>query len=124
MLFACLFAPDFPVQAVVRAEDKLTACWHDRPVVVLDGPASMLRVVARNEAARRAGIEPGMTKRQAEICKDVILRNRSLDFEEAAHAALLECARGFSPRMESTATGTVTLDLAGTQALLGTPEKI
>src|SRR6266404_625944 len=124
MRFACLFAPDFPVQAMVRAESGLTACWHDRSVVILDGPASMLRVMACNEAARRAGIEAGMTKPQAEICKDVILRNRSHPAEDAAQAALLECARGFSPRVESTAAGTVTLDLEGTQTLLGAPGKI
>src|SRR5262249_23256440 len=52
-------------------------------------------------------------------CGHAILRRRSLAQEESAQAALLDCASAFSPRVESTSAGTMTLDLAGTEKLFG-----
>jgi protein ImuB len=91
-------------------------------MAVLDGPSNLPRVVALNDAARNAGIEVGMTKLQVETCGGVLLRKRSADHEDAAQAALLECASAFSPRVESICPGTVVLDLAGTEKLFGSPE--
>jgi protein ImuB len=119
-MFACLFAPDFPVQAVLRLEPEDTReVLKQSPIAVLDGPASLPRVVASNEPARRAGIEMDMTRLQVETCGRVWLRKRSPANENAAQAALLDCATRFSPRVESTAPGTVILDLAGTEKLFG-----
>jgi len=42
-------------------------------VAILDGPASLLRVMASNDSARKAGIEIGMTKLQAEACGRAVL---------------------------------------------------
>ena len=89
------------------------------PVAILDGPANVPRVFAVNAAARRAGVQTGMTKVQAEICAGVVLRKRSLVKEESAQAALLACAGEFSPRVESTALGTTLLDLTGSKKLFG-----
>jgi protein ImuB len=95
-----------------------------------------------------------MTKLQAESCPGVILRRRSFEQEDAAHAALLDCAYGFSPRVEDgrihsesaaadeewlssgllvrtgiprcarNKRGAVVLDIAGLDRLFGSPAKI
>jgi len=122
-MFACLYAPDFPVQAALRLEsEEKREGLKQIPVAILDGPATLLRVIALNGPARKAGIEIGMTKLQAEACGHAILRKRSPSHEESAQTALLDCASAFSPRVESTSPGTVTLDLAGTEKLFGSPQ--
>src|ERR1700751_4570921 len=62
-MFACIYIPDFPVAAMVRAEPWL----HERPVAVLEGKPPQVRVVALNEKSRQLGMEIGMTKLQAEV---------------------------------------------------------
>ena len=124
-MFACMFAPDFSVQAVLRLEPEDTReVLKQSPIAILDGPASLPRVMATNEPARLAGIEMEMTKLQVETCGRVWLRKRSPVNETAAQTALLDCATGFSPRVESTAPGTVILDLAGTEKLFGRAQAI
>jgi nucleotidyltransferase/DNA polymerase involved in DNA repair len=115
MPFACIFVPDFPVEAVVRAELKL----RDQAVAVLAGKPPLTKVFAANDKARDCGVEPGMTKLQAEACPGLALRLRSQLEEAAAHAALLDGAQSFSPRVEDTAADTVILDLAGLERLFG-----
>ena len=92
-------------------------------MAVLDGPANLLKVVGLNDPARSAGIEIGMTKLQVETCGGVLLRKRSAENEDSAQDALLACAGAFSPRVESTCSGTAILDLAGTEKLFGSYEK-
>jgi protein ImuB len=124
-MFACLVVPDFPVQAALRLEpEDLREVLKQSPIAILDGPASLLRVTASNMPARLAGIELNMTKLQAETCGRIWLRKRSPAKENAAQAALLDCATSFSPRVESTAAGTVILDLAGTEKLFGSMRAI
>ena len=124
-MFACMFAPDFSVQAALRLEPEDTReVLKQFPIAILDGPASLPRVMAMNEPARLAGIEMDMTKLQAETCGRIWLRKRSPANETAAQNALLDCATGFSPRVESTAPGTVILDLAGTEKLFGRAQAI
>jgi protein ImuB len=53
-----------------------------------------------------------------------VLRLRSPGLEAAAHAALLECAQTFSPRVEEMAADTALLDLAGLEPLFGPPQKM
>jgi len=120
MPFACIFVPDFPVQAVLRAEPGL----RSQPVAVLEGKTPLQKVFAVNEKARRIGVEPGMPRLQLEECGDLALRPRSSLAEEDAHATLLECAQTFSPRVEDDACDTLLLDLAGLEALFGPPPKI
>src|SRR6202142_1047405 len=118
--FACIFVPDFPVEALLRAEPDLRA----QALAVLEGKAPLQTVFALNEKARQAGISTGMTKLQVEACSDVGLRPRSLLQEAAAHAALLDCAQSFSPRVEDAGWDTVLLDLAGMEPLFGPLPKI
>lgn len=124
-MFACLFAPDFSVQAALRLEpeDKREVLKQSL-IAILEGPASLPRVIATNEPARLAGIEMDMTKLQVETCGRVWVRKRSPANEDAAQTALLDCAASFSPRVESTAPGTVILDLAGTEKLFGRAQDI
>ena len=57
-MFACIHIPDFPVEAMVRAEPWL----RERAVAVLEGRPPLTRVIALNEKARLLGMEIGMTK--------------------------------------------------------------
>src|SRR5256885_1413790 len=123
-MFACLFAPDFPVQAIVRLESKNARGNLKRsPIAVLDGPASLLKVFSVNNVARSAGIRLGMTKLQAEICGGVWLGKRCIENETIAQSGLIECASSFSPRVESTQPGIVIVDLKGTKKLFGPLEQ-
>ena len=118
--FACIFVSDFPVEALLRAEPEL----RSQSLAVLEGKAPLQKVLAVNENARRAGIDPGMTKLQLEACSGLVLRARSLPQETAAQAALLDCAQSFSPRVEAVGCDTIILDLAGLQPLFGPLTKI
>ena len=120
MPFASIFVPDFPIEAVLRVEPEL----RSQAVAVLEGKPPLPKVFAVNEKSRRAGIEVGITKLQAEACPELALRNRSVLQESAAHAALLDCAQSFSPRVEDTACDTVVLDISGTETLFGPPAKL
>src|SRR5712692_10257649 len=108
MPFACIFVPDFPVEALLRAEPEL----RSQAVAVLEGNSPLQKVFAVNEKARRAGVEPGMTKLQVETCADLVLRTRSPLQENATHTALLDCAQSFSPRVEDAGCDIIVLDLA------------
>ena len=118
--FACIFVPDFPVEALLRVEPEL----RSKSLAVLEGKAPLQKVFAVNENARRAGVSPGMTKLQIEACAGLMLRARSLPQESAAHAALLDCAQSFSPRVEAAGCDTIVLDLAGSRPLFGPLPKI
>jgi protein ImuB len=158
MPFAVIYIPDFPVEAIVRSEPQL----REYAVAVVEGTAPLVRVVAVNEKAAQAGIEPGMTKLEAESMVGAschlrvgsgerqpaignrksrdeknfagegaratqaagTVRQRSAEREAAAHAALLDCACGFSPRVEDTAADTVALDVAGLERIFGPPAKM
>jgi len=118
--FACIFVPDFPVQALLRVEPDL----RSQAVAVLEGKVPLEKVFAVNEQARRAGIEMGMTKLQVEACPELVLRTRSPLQENSAHAALLDCAQLFSPCIEDAGCDTIVLDLAGMESLFGSLPKI
>jgi protein ImuB len=116
MPFACLFVPNFSVEAILRAEPEL----RSQAMAVLEGKPPLLTILAGNEKARRAGVLSGMTKLQVEGCAEIALRERSELQESAAHQALLDCAQSFSPRVEDVASDTLLLDLSGLGALFGT----
>ncbi len=119
-MFACIFIPDFPAQAIIRFEPGL----RDRPVAVLSGRAPLQKVMALNEHARAAGVDVGTSKSQLEAWGNLELRPRSEALEISAHAAVLDCAQSFSPEIEDTAPGIALLNLAGLTPLLGPLQKI
>ncbi|HLK54008.1 MAG TPA: DNA polymerase Y family protein [Candidatus Angelobacter sp.] len=128
-LFGCIHLPDFPVQAALRgldalSPDKVRIYFRTVPIAVLDGPDRLLKVSACNERARKLGIWTGMTQFQAEACTGVELRKRIAAQEVLAHRALLDCGYDFASRVESTSPGTVILDLAGAERLMGSPRQI
>jgi protein ImuB len=118
--YACIFVPDFPVEALLRLEPDL----RSQALAVLEGKPPLQKVFAMNERARAAGVAVGMTKVQLEACSDVVLRVRSPLQEDTANAALLDCAQSFSPRVEDTAPDTVLIDLAGMESIFGPLPKI
>jgi protein ImuB len=118
MPFACIYVPNFPVAAALRAEPELQA----RSIAIFEGKPPLGKIIAVDEKA--AGIVPGMTKAQAELCSELVLRPRSALQESAAHAALLDCAQSFSPCVEDAACDTALLDLAGMESLFGSQPEI
>jgi protein ImuB len=124
-MFACIYLPDFAVQAAIRAEPANTSVTFDQtPIAVLDGPATMQRVFGVNPAARRVGVEIGMTKLQLDVCEKIIVRKRSISLEQSAQFALLDCAHTFSPRGEAVEYGTAVADITGTEKLFGPSKKL
>src|SRR5215831_14501678 len=120
MAYACIFVPDFFVEAIVRAEPEL----RSQAVAVAEGKSPLEKIIAVNESARHASVAPGMTKLQAELCDKITLRDRSELQETAAHHALLDCAQSFSPRTEDVAPDTLLLDISGLEKLFGPVPKI
>jgi protein ImuB len=115
MPFACIYVPNFPVAAVLRAEPEL----QSQALAVLAGKPPLEKIWAVNQKAESVSLAPGMTKAQAELCTGLALRMRSPLQESAAHAALLDCAQSFSPRVEDASCDTALLDLSGMESLLG-----
>jgi protein ImuB len=120
MAFASIYIPDFSIQAVVRGEPAL----RQRAVVLIEGSPPLERVVARNEAAARIGLDLGMTKSQAAQFPSLEIRQRSRSREQSTHAALLDLGWSVSPRVEDTAADSIVVDLAGLACLLGSEEEI
>src|SRR6266852_3321682 len=119
MLFASVFIPDFPLQALFAAKPEL----RREAIALIDGKPPLLKVMAANEKARKAGVEIGLMKAQAEMAgANVILRSPEL--EQSAHASLLACAQNFSPRVQDKAADLIVVDIEGLRSLFGSPEQI
>jgi protein ImuB len=119
-MFACIFIPDFPAQAIIRLDPELRIC----PLAVLTGRAPLEKVIALNEYARELGVDIGVSKSQLEAWENLVFRSRSEAQESSAQAALLDCAQSFSPEVEDTAPGIALLNLAGLTSVLGPIQKI
>src|SRR5258707_12175944 len=119
-MFACLYVPDFAVQAALLPElAEARAALSKAPLVILDGPANLPRVFAANTSAQRGGIQIGMTKLQVETCGGIAMKQRSIAAEEFAQKTLVELGGSFSPRVEAACPGAAILDLSGTEKLFG-----
>ncbi|MFO1459845.1 MAG: DNA polymerase Y family protein [Verrucomicrobiota bacterium] len=109
-LFAVVHLPDFALQAVLRHEPEAVA----RPVALVDPAQTTPRVFQCTPAARDGGVELGHTAVQAMArCRSVVIRHRSTKQEAAAVEAMLQVAFGFTPHLELTGPGMMTLDLRG-----------
>jgi protein ImuB len=114
-MFAVLHLPQFVLQAALRHQPEL---WQ-RPIALVDPALATPRVCDLTACACQHGVEVGLTPTQALArCRDVSIRHRSPAQEAAATDAVLQCAYGFSPNIENTAPGTVTLDLHGLSELM------
>jgi protein ImuB len=120
-LYACLYAKEFPAQAVLRLRPAL----REQPVVIVEGEPPLQTVGSFNGKARHLGIVRGMTRVELDTFSSLIVLPRSHAEEVSTHAVLLECAGAFSPRVEDRSEGSAFLcliDIAGTEKLLGPPE--
>ena len=122
-LYACLYAKEFPAQAVVRLRPEL----KEQPVVVIEGEPPLETVCSFNAKARYLGIGRGMTKVELDTFASLVVLPRSRPEEVSAHAVLLECADAFSPRVEDCSdsfTFLCVIDIVGTEKLFGLPEAL
>ena len=122
-LYACLYAKEFPAQALLRLRPKLC----ERACVVMGGEPPLEQVVSLNRKAKALGVVRGMTRVEVDTFPGIVVLRRSLDEEACARAAVLECAGAFSPRIEDCdAAGALlcVLDIAGTERLFGPPAQL
>ena len=121
--YVCLDVKEFPLQALLRLRPELKG----KPVVVLDGEPPFQQVCSLNSAARTLGIALGMTRLELEMFPTSVVLERSRTEEAAVRAVLLECAGGFSPRVEDQSRDgyfTCLLDIAGMETLYGSPDAL
>ncbi len=119
-LYACLYAREFPAQALLRLRPEL----REKAFVVIEGEPPLQTVCSFNSKARSMGIARGMTKVELDVFPSIVVLSRSLKEEFATKAALLECAGTFSPRIEDRSdhhSFVCVIDIAGTEKLLGPP---
>lgn len=132
-LYACLFVREFPAQALLRLRSEL----RDEPCAVVDGKPPLEAVCSLNAKARALGVEEGMTRVEMDTFPSVRVLSRSAMEEEAARLALLECAGGFSTRVEEQRVEErgveehsdgrafiCVIDIAGTEKLFGAPRML
>lgn len=122
-LYACLYAREFSAQALLRLRPEM----RERACVVMEGEPPLLTVCSLTRKARSLGIAHGMTQVEVDTFPDVTVLSRSRSEESAAKAALLECAGGFSPRVEDRSEDSAffcVIDIAGMQGLFGPPEAL
>jgi protein ImuB len=108
-MFAAIYIPDFALQCVLRHEPEL----RDRALAVVDG-ALPARIRQMTPAARECGVSAGMTTTQAlGRCPALLFRTVGESLLTPASALLLQCAESFSPWLEATGEGVVTLEWRG-----------
>jgi len=107
-MFAVVQFPAFPLQALLRLKPALGG----EPLAILIGEGRRAVVAHANTLA--AGIRAGVTAAQALAdCPGLQLVSPSPEAEREADALLLTAAWSLSPRVELTAPGRCTIDLAG-----------
>jgi len=117
---ACLLVPLFPLAARLRSEPDLAG----EALAILAGNGQAARVVAASKPARRAGVRPGLTLREARaLLPRLIARGADPECERSAQEALLEAAETVSPRLEDAGPGEAYLDVDGLELHFGFSEK-
>ena len=122
-LYACIYAEDFPLQALLRMRPDLKS----KPVAVLEGRPPQETICSFNLHAHKLGVAHGMTRIEAESIKGLTLLPRNYACEASARIVLLECAAQFSPRIEEVQGATscaFVLDIAGSERLFGPPAEL
>ncbi len=116
-MYAALHTPDFHVQAVAHQQPEL----RKLAVALLDGELPLETVYATNRAARRLGIQAGMSRLQAESFAGAVVILRRQESENTAQEILHTVACFFSPRIEAVKAhpGTYVLDIQGMNSLFG-----
>ena len=122
-LYACLYAREFPAQAMLRLRPQL----RNQPCVVMEGEPPSNHVCSLNASAHRLGVAHGMTQVEIDTFPSMTVLARSVAEENKARSALWECAGAFSPRIEDLSRGSFflcVLDIAGTGTLFGSQQSL
>lgn len=122
-LYACLYAKEFPAQALLRLRPEV----RDKPCAVMVGEPPLEQICSLTRKARILGLVHGMTRVAVDTFPAVTMLPRSLKDEAATKAILLECVGAFSPRVEDKCEDGAFLcivDIAGTGSLFGPPESL
>src|SRR6185437_1840856 len=122
-IYACLYAREFPAQALLRLRPEL----RNKPCVIMEGEPPLEEVCSLTRKARSLGMAHGMTRVEVDTFSDVTVLERSLKEEATAKEVLFECAGCYSPRVEDSSNERsflCTLDIAGTAGLFGPPETL
>jgi protein ImuB len=122
-LYACIYAREFSVQALLRLRPDLAG----KPVAVLAGDPPREMIWSANSAAYTRGVQRGMTRVELETLVPVTLMRRSAAAEDSARHAFVECVRSFSPRIQELpeeSAYALIADLNGMEKLLGNPQVI
>ena len=72
-LYACLYAREFPAQALLRLRPEL----HNKPCVVLKGEPPLQQVCSLNTKARLLGMSHGMTRVEVDTFPAPVMLSRS-----------------------------------------------
>src|SRR5216683_3238231 len=113
---ACLWVPDLPLCAALRAEPRLA----EAPLAVVQAGDLGGRAHVLGATPQAFGVEAGQTLAEARaICPQLMHRKASPERERAAAQAALEAAAAVSPRVEEAAPGLVHLDAGGLSRLFG-----
>src|SRR5229473_3435670 len=113
---ACLWVPDLPLCAALRAEPRLA----EAPLAVVQAGDLGGRAHILGATPQAFGVEAGQTLAEARaICPQLMHRKASPERERAAAQAALEAAAAVSPRVEEAAPGLVHLDAGGLSRLFG-----
>src|SRR2546430_5688141 len=117
MKIACLWVPDLPLVAALRAEPQLCS----QPLAVVQAGRDLggrAHVLGATPAAD--GVGAGQTLAEARaMCPRLLTRESSPERERAAAQAAREAAAAVSPRVEEAAPGLVYLDVSGLESLIG-----
>lgn len=115
-MFACIFAPAMPLQAMVRTEPEL----REQPLAASDGCRGGSRITHISASAGRLGVKTGMTVSQARsIAADVVVRQPAAGVVAAAGRALTDIACAFSRTVQAESDGRVVLEVTGHMAIHG-----
>src|SRR5215213_2303496 len=116
-MHAAIHLPRFALQAALRTKPPVKRA----AVAVLEVTESPLeqtkadqqRLLHVNDEAERHGIHAGMAAGMAMArCAHLMLLHRNAASEQAAQAAVLECAAQWTPYYETTAPGLCVLDVS------------
>ena len=102
----CVWFPEWPLRDTPS----------DEPCFIVAGP----QVVAANRLARGSGVEPGITRREAEgLCPGAVVRERDLSAELVAFEPVLRAIEALVPRVEIIEPGLALVALDGGLAFYG-----
>ena len=106
-------------------EGLVAPALRTRPLAIAPPGADRATILALSAEARRAGLEAGMTIRNAQrLCPDLIVLPPNPQLYARASRALHEIFRIYAPTIEPRGYGHAFLDLTGTGRLFGPPQDV